>query len=241
MVTFTCDLCNESLKKNKVDQHCWKCRAESVSCVDCGVVFWGDDYKGHTECITEAEKYEKTLYKGPKKGQQVQAKGANIKSSGTPTSTTASTTSTSSANSSSTSSTVSKTNGNSKDISSINKGTENTEVKSKESAKKAKKEKKNGGKRKQSDGTDETSPKKSKTEKTQATTEATATGAATAADDDDKVAQFVQSALQGNKAGVPLKKLKKNLMKQLSLDKSKANLLLMQALLKTNVIVKAKQ
>jgi len=55
------------LKKNKVDAHasrCYKC--VSVSCVDCSVSFWGDDYRLHTSCITEAERYEKTAAK-PKK------------------------------------------------------------------------------------------------------------------------------------------------------------------------------
>lgn len=68
MVFFSCDGCGEMLKKNQVDNHarkCWNC--ESVSCVDCSVSFWGDDYKQHTTCLTEAERYEKTVYKGPKK------------------------------------------------------------------------------------------------------------------------------------------------------------------------------
>lgn len=55
------------LKKSKVDQHAMKCGCASVSCVDCGVSFWGDDYRLHTSCMTEAERYEKTVYKGPKK------------------------------------------------------------------------------------------------------------------------------------------------------------------------------
>jgi len=68
MVFFSCDGCAEMLKKNQVDAHARRCRAcESVSCVDCGVSFWGDDYRAHTSCISEAERYEKTVYKGPKK------------------------------------------------------------------------------------------------------------------------------------------------------------------------------
>lgn len=68
MVFFSCDGCGEMLKKNQVDNHarkCWNC--ESVSCVDCSVSFWGDDYKMHTTCLTEAERYEKTVFKGPRK------------------------------------------------------------------------------------------------------------------------------------------------------------------------------
>eukprot|EP00979_Chaetoceros_neogracilis_P016718 scaffold9194_cov188-Chaetoceros_neogracile.AAC.1 len=69
MVFFSCDKCAESLKKSKVDAHAMRCRCESVSCVDCSVSFWGDDYKQHTSCISEAERYEKTVYKGPKKNE----------------------------------------------------------------------------------------------------------------------------------------------------------------------------
>jgi len=68
MVFFSCDGCAEMLKKNQVDAHARRCRdCESVSCVDCSVSFWGDDYRAHTSCISEAERYEKTVYKGPKK------------------------------------------------------------------------------------------------------------------------------------------------------------------------------
>mmetsp|Transcript_14846 Transcript_14846/g.22252 ORF Transcript_14846/g.22252 Transcript_14846/m.22252 type:complete len:212 (+) Transcript_14846:19-654(+) len=69
MVFFSCDKCAESLKKNKVDAHAMRCGCASVSCVDCSVSFWGDDYKQHTSCVTEAERYEKTVYKGPKKNE----------------------------------------------------------------------------------------------------------------------------------------------------------------------------
>lgn len=64
MVFFTCDYCNESLKKNQVEKHVFKCRnCMSVTCIDCGVSFYGDDYAGHLVCVSEAEKYEKSLYK----------------------------------------------------------------------------------------------------------------------------------------------------------------------------------
>mmetsp|Transcript_8547 Transcript_8547/g.12590 ORF Transcript_8547/g.12590 Transcript_8547/m.12590 type:complete len:265 (-) Transcript_8547:57-851(-) len=67
MVFFSCDRCGEMLKKAKVDVHARRCGCESVSCVDCSVKFWGDDYRAHTSCISEAERYEKTIYKGPRK------------------------------------------------------------------------------------------------------------------------------------------------------------------------------
>lgn len=44
MVFFSCDLCAEMLKKSKVDAHANRCGCESVSCVDCGVSFWGGEF-----------------------------------------------------------------------------------------------------------------------------------------------------------------------------------------------------
>mmetsp|Transcript_5487 Transcript_5487/g.7302 ORF Transcript_5487/g.7302 Transcript_5487/m.7302 type:complete len:231 (-) Transcript_5487:270-962(-) len=65
MVTFTCDGCQATLKKKKVDGHFanGRCNSPSVSCVDCGVAFYGDDYAQHTSCISEAEKYQGCLYR----------------------------------------------------------------------------------------------------------------------------------------------------------------------------------
>eukprot|EP00978_Attheya_sp_CCMP212_P026927 scaffold89529_cov56-Attheya_sp.AAC.6 len=69
MVVFSCDGCGGILKKAQVDAHVYKCRdgCASVSCVDCSVAFYGDDFRAHTSCVTEAERYEKTVYRGPKK------------------------------------------------------------------------------------------------------------------------------------------------------------------------------
>lgn len=39
-----------------------------MTCVDCQVSFYGDDYAAHVTCISEAEKYEKSLFK-PKAGK----------------------------------------------------------------------------------------------------------------------------------------------------------------------------
>ncbi|OQS02446.1 hypothetical protein THRCLA_05180, partial [Thraustotheca clavata] len=67
MVFFVCEGCNETLKKNKVDQHAARCRnCWAVTCVDCSVVFKGNDYAAHTTCISEAEKYQGALYQGEK-------------------------------------------------------------------------------------------------------------------------------------------------------------------------------
>lgn len=35
---------------------------EAVTCVDCSVTFYGDDYRAHNTCISEAEKYEKSVF-----------------------------------------------------------------------------------------------------------------------------------------------------------------------------------
>jgi cell growth-regulating nucleolar protein len=68
MVFFVCEGCNESLKKNQVDKHANRCRnCHAVTCVDCQVTFWGNDYAVHTSCVSEAEKYEGSLYKAKAK------------------------------------------------------------------------------------------------------------------------------------------------------------------------------
>lgn len=75
MVFFTCNACGASLKKNQVEKHYRnECRSCSVlSCMDCGQDFYGDEYAGHTKCISEAEKYQGNMYKGSScKGEQKQ-------------------------------------------------------------------------------------------------------------------------------------------------------------------------
>ena len=69
MVSFVCNACQETVKKNKVDAHSWRCRnCWVLTCIDCGVDFEGEAYKAHTSCISEAEKYQGKLYRGPKTG-----------------------------------------------------------------------------------------------------------------------------------------------------------------------------
>lgn len=64
MVYFYCDACGESLKKNQVEKHRYKCRGCCVvSCVDCGHNFRGSEYESHTKCISEEEKYSGKNYK----------------------------------------------------------------------------------------------------------------------------------------------------------------------------------
>ena len=67
MVSFSCEVCNDTIIKKKLDQHSQRCYGAYFSCIDCSVTFQGTEYRNHTSCISEAEKYEKALYKGPKK------------------------------------------------------------------------------------------------------------------------------------------------------------------------------
>ena len=63
MVFFLCNACQETLRKSQVDKHRGRCRScVSVSCVDCSVAFVGDEFRKHTTCISEAEKYQGKLY-----------------------------------------------------------------------------------------------------------------------------------------------------------------------------------
>ncbi|XP_058119955.1 cell growth-regulating nucleolar protein [Anopheles ziemanni] len=58
MVFFICNHCGESLKKQVVDKHVFRCKRDiNVSCMDCLKDFLGKSYDSHTTCITEAEKY----------------------------------------------------------------------------------------------------------------------------------------------------------------------------------------
>ena len=61
MVFFCCNGCGDTLKKQKVDHH--PCRS-SYSCIDCNVNFTGNEYKKHTKCVSEAERYQGNLYQG---------------------------------------------------------------------------------------------------------------------------------------------------------------------------------
>ncbi|VDL84406.1 unnamed protein product [Nippostrongylus brasiliensis] len=62
MVFFTCDQCGESLKKNQVEKHTYKCRSQSFSCIDCQVCFTPHTYQQHVKCITENQKYGSKNY-----------------------------------------------------------------------------------------------------------------------------------------------------------------------------------
>ncbi|KAF9518661.1 hypothetical protein BS47DRAFT_223033 [Hydnum rufescens UP504] len=70
MVSFQCDACSDVVKKPKLEQHYGRCGAP-VSCIDCSKTFYSPaEFKSHTSCISEAEKYEKSVYQGPKSNSQ---------------------------------------------------------------------------------------------------------------------------------------------------------------------------
>jgi cell growth-regulating nucleolar protein len=59
--------CTDVVKKPKLDHHYAQCR-NSFTCIDCSETFKSPpEWKTHTSCVTEAEKYQKSLYTGPKK------------------------------------------------------------------------------------------------------------------------------------------------------------------------------
>lgn len=76
MVSFCCT-CQDIMTKGKLDKHRMQCREyQSFTCIDCSTEFYGMDYKAHTQCISEAQKYQKSLYKAPVRVMKLQ--GFNI-------------------------------------------------------------------------------------------------------------------------------------------------------------------
>ncbi|PWY97330.1 hypothetical protein BCV70DRAFT_167141, partial [Testicularia cyperi] len=66
MVSFNCDGCGDVVKKPKLLQHFNRCWAP-VTCLDCSKQFNSpDEFKPHNTCVSEAEKYERSVYRGPK-------------------------------------------------------------------------------------------------------------------------------------------------------------------------------
>ena len=58
--------CSDVVKKPKLDKHSMSCGA-GYTCLDCSKYFGGPaEWKSHTSCVSEAEKYQKGLYKGPR-------------------------------------------------------------------------------------------------------------------------------------------------------------------------------
>ncbi|KAL2049144.1 hypothetical protein ABVK25_010573 [Lepraria finkii] len=64
MVSFSCEGCGNILTKKKLDGHHRQCRGSSFTCLDCMTHFGGTEYRVHTSCISEDQKYQGALYKG---------------------------------------------------------------------------------------------------------------------------------------------------------------------------------
>nr|POE63435.1 upf0743 protein [Quercus suber] len=62
--------CGDVLTKKKLDPHRNQCRGASFTCLDCMVHFLGTDYRSHTSCISEAQKYQGHLYRGDKENKK---------------------------------------------------------------------------------------------------------------------------------------------------------------------------
>lgn len=82
MVSFSCEACGDVLTKKKLDPHRNQCRGATFTCLDCMVHFYGTEYRAHTSCISEAQKYQGHLYrekdnKKANKGEKRKYIGAN--------------------------------------------------------------------------------------------------------------------------------------------------------------------
>ncbi|KAK2629043.1 hypothetical protein QTJ16_002146 [Diplocarpon rosae] len=66
MVSFSCENCGDVLTKKKLDSHRSQCYGASFTCLDCMVHFHGTEYRAHTSCISEAQKYQGALYRPEK-------------------------------------------------------------------------------------------------------------------------------------------------------------------------------
>ncbi|KAF0332583.1 lyar-type c2hc zinc finger, partial [Colletotrichum asianum] len=55
--------CGDVLTKKKLDPHRNRCRGATYTCIDCMVYFPGTEYRSHTSCMSEAQKYQGALYK----------------------------------------------------------------------------------------------------------------------------------------------------------------------------------
>jgi cell growth-regulating nucleolar protein len=71
------------LTKKKLDPHRNQCYGATYTCLDCMVHFYGTDYRSHTSCISEAQKYQGHLYKdkSAKGGKQQQQQDSNKRKS----------------------------------------------------------------------------------------------------------------------------------------------------------------
>lgn len=73
MVTFNCEVCNDTVPKKNTEKHYYRCPNAYYTCIDCSKTFDdGVSYQKHTQCISEDEKYQKALYKGKKQNKNNQ-------------------------------------------------------------------------------------------------------------------------------------------------------------------------
>ncbi|KAL6934865.1 related to UPF0743 protein YCR087C-A [Hanseniaspora guilliermondii] len=81
MVTFNCEVCNETVPKKQTEKHFYKCRDAYYTCIDCNKCF--DDYDGlykkHTQCISEDQKYMGKLYQDKNKKNNKKDTSSNQK------------------------------------------------------------------------------------------------------------------------------------------------------------------
>ncbi|KAF4982244.1 hypothetical protein FZEAL_2128 [Fusarium zealandicum] len=74
MVSFSCEACGDVLTKKKLDPHRNRCRGATFTCIDCMVHFPGVQYRSHTSCMTEDQKYQGALYKDNKNNKNKKQK-----------------------------------------------------------------------------------------------------------------------------------------------------------------------
>lgn len=75
MVSFSCENCNDTVKKPKANQHAQRCK-DSLTCIDCSKTFSNGSWQSHNSCISEAEAYQGALYKPTKK--ELKRKAAEV-------------------------------------------------------------------------------------------------------------------------------------------------------------------
>ncbi|KAK3382319.1 hypothetical protein B0T24DRAFT_515247 [Lasiosphaeria ovina] len=80
MVSFSCESCGDVLTKKKLDPHRTRCHGATFTCIDCMVYFPGTDYRTHTSCMTEDQKYQGALYR-PKKAKTAPTETTSIATS----------------------------------------------------------------------------------------------------------------------------------------------------------------
>ncbi|KAJ1921283.1 hypothetical protein IWQ60_006804 [Tieghemiomyces parasiticus] len=59
-----------AIKKPQLDAHTRRCQQAQFTCLDCNTDFYDGNYRYHTQCITEAEKYEKAKPKGKQQAKK---------------------------------------------------------------------------------------------------------------------------------------------------------------------------